>query len=272
MSAVADNAIRASMAYRGAVEDYGNFIDTTMRQYGWTMPDSSGQYSVQGAQDAFDPDRVIQYDTSGKPTFDLERVAAQTSGGQYGTTGLFAETAQESAAQEADVRMAARGRGFGAGSGLSRQAELAAETQAGRAMGQVSAGLFSDIFSRYGNLGRLYGDVATGEVTDALIRAEGDVANMPLSEATAPMPEEPAAPVDAAGPAYTGDRGKFAQGSEGGRYVMPIEERKQYTKKANNQQLRAGGVPISGGKPGQVFTGKGGTRYVRRQDGWYVIR
>jgi len=213
MSAVADNAMRASMAYRGAVEDYGNFVDATMRQYGWTMPDASGKYSVLGAQDAFDPDRVIQFDSAGKPVFgaeDAQRLAAMGASGQYGTTGLFAQTAQAGAAEEAGVQAGVRARGLGARSGLARQAELAAETAALQDIGQVSAGFFGDIMSKYGGLGKLYQDIAAGEVTDAAIRAAQGSENVAVSDPVAPpvMPE--AAPVmpEAAPAAPAAARGK----------------------------------------------------------------
>lgn len=191
MADVANNAMNAALAYRSAVEDYGNFIDSAMRQYGWTMPDASGQYSVQGAQDAFDPERVIQYDTTGKPVFNIEAVAAQTAGGQYGTKGLFAQTAQASASQEAQARAATRGRGLRGG--LATQQERLAETLAGQQMGQVSAGLFQDIFSRYGGLGKSYQQIAVGEATDATINAANAAASAPTTNPYQ-VPETPSVP------------------------------------------------------------------------------
>lgn len=200
MSAVADNAMRASIAYRDAVEDYGNFVDATMRQYGWTMPDASGEYSVLGAQDAFDPDRVIQFDSAGKPVFgaeDAQRLAAMGASGQYGTTGLFAQTAQAGAAEEAGVQAGVRARGLGARSGLARQAELAAETAALQNIGQVSADFFGGIMSKYGGLGKLYQDIATGEATDEAIRAAQASQNVGLSNPVAPPVMPKAAPAAA---------------------------------------------------------------------------
>lgn len=269
MAEVADNATRATMAYNRAVEDYGNFVDTTMRQYGWTMPDASGQYSITGAQDAFDPNRVIQYDTTGKPIFDQEAILGQTMGGQYGTTGLFAETAQAAASSEAEARMAARGRNLGRGSGLSRQQELASEFAGQESMRNVSTGLFQDILGKYSGLTRAYEEVGIGEATDALINARLLSENVELSDEV-PVPET-SVPNASEGPAYTTKRGGFATSAGGDRYTMSIDERKKYTTKATSQQLRAGGVPPTG-KPGQVFTGKGGVSYVRRQDGWYIVQ
>jgi hypothetical protein len=252
MADVANNAMNAALAYRQAVEEYGNFVDSAMRQYGWTMPDASGQYSVQGAQDAFDPDRVIQYDTSGKPVFNVAETVARTAGGQYGTTGLFAQTAQESAAQEAEARAAARGRGLRGG--VASQQERLAETLAGRQMGTVSAGLFQDVFARYGGLGKAYQQIAVGEATDAAINAANLAASMPT---TNPMAAPEPAPVTtvAAPPAAT---------------ILPASERSAYRRIGN-----PGGSPPANPQPGEVYQGgPQGLKWVYRTagpkgKGWY---
>jgi hypothetical protein len=267
---VADNAIRATMAYQGAVEDYGNFIDSTMRQYGWTMPDASGQYSVQGAQDAFDPNRVIQFDESGKPTFDAERIASMTSGGQYGTTGTFAETAQAGAASEATARAEARMRGFGRGSGLSRQAEVESEDATRRAMGEVSAGLFGDVFAKYGGLGRLYQDVAVGEATDAAIRASQNVENISVG-GVPPMPDMTSPAANYTAPPAEESR-IFPTGKDAMGEVLPSGSRGNYTIPGSPK-----GKNVPKGKdlvPGRTYRGAGGVDWVYRSSGpkgkgWY---
>ena len=272
MADVADNAVRAGLAYRGAVEDYGNFIDSTMRQYGWTMPDASGKYSVLGAQDAFDPDRVIQFDSSGRPTFDAESLIASTSGGQYGTTGLFAETAQAGAAGEAAARAEYRSRGLGRGSGLARQQELAAETAATTAMGDVSAGLFGDIFGKYAGLGKSYQDVVAGEATDAAIRARQNALNINLGGVgTIPSMEE--APMEEP---YTATGEEEKRIIPGGKDVMgdilPSGSRGNYTiaGKPTGKNVPKGKDLVEG----RVFKGAGGVTWVYRGKGpkgkgWY---
>ncbi len=261
MAEVADNAIRASMAYRGAVEDYGNFIDSAMREYGWTMPDATGSYSVQGAQDAFDPDRTIQFDASGRPTGTPGSIAASTSGGQYGTTGLFARTAQESAALEAQEMASMRGRGFGAGSGLGRQVESRLETGAKESIGEVSKSLFGDIFSKYGALGKQYEGVKTAEATDAMINAQ----NLAMLNAISnPVVASESAPDGAAPTAST----STSQGPKTGD-IMPSTNRGNYTVAG-----KPGGHSGKPGKPGEVVVGSGGVTWVYRTNGpkganWY---
>lgn len=162
-----ENAVMAAMAYRQAVEDAGNFVDQQMRQYGWTAPDASGVYSTMGAQDAFDPDRVIQFDAFGAPVVDAAQVMQSTQRGQYGTTGLFAETAQQAAAQEADIMAGERMRGFGRGSGLSGQRQRFAETTAARQMGTLSSRFLQDLMRQYQGLTRTYQGVAAGAAQGA---------------------------------------------------------------------------------------------------------
>lgn len=272
MADVADNAVRASIAYRGAVEDYGNFIDSTMRQYGWTMPDASGRYSVMGAQDAFDPDRVIQFDSSGRPTFDAASLVASTSGGQYGTTGLFAETAQAGAAGEAAARAEYRARGLGRGSGLARQAEIGAETAATTAMGDVSAGLFGDILSRYSGLGKSYQDVVAGEATDAAIRARQDALNINLGGVGTIPSVEDTSMDDSYTPSVEEEKRIIPPGKDVMGAILPSGSRGNYTVAGQPT-----GKNVPRGKDlvdGRVFKGAGGVTWVYRGKGpkgkgWY---
>jgi hypothetical protein len=169
---VADNAIQATMAYRGAIEDYGNFVDQQMRSFGWQMPGQDGQYSVLNAQNAFDPDSVVQFDAAGNPTFDQASILAQTSGGQYGTTGRFAEATQQGASQEADIRRNMISRGLGRNSGLSRQGQELSEGATGGNLANLSGEFFNSLQGRYGDLAKKYQNVGTGKVSDAQSNAQ----------------------------------------------------------------------------------------------------
>jgi hypothetical protein len=267
MTQVADNATRATMAYRGAVEDYGNFIDTTMRQYGWSMPGADGNYSVRNAQNAFDPDQVIQFDSSGKPVFDQEAVLARTRGGQYGTQGLFAQTAQAGAAREAEARLGARSRGL-AGGGLMTQQERLAETMAGEEMGQASATFLSDVMGKYMGLGKRYEDVAVAEAEDARINAAIQAGLVPL-EGDLPAPvEEPAPVAEPTMPAA--DTRIVPPGKNVVGEILPQASRGNYKVKGNPQGSNRPKNP----EPGRVFKGSGGTAWVYRKpgpagNGWY---
>lgn len=168
---VANSAINAALAYRNAVEDYGNFIDNTMRQYGWQTKGADGQYSTLNAQDAFDPDRIIQFDSSGSPQIDTQAITAATSGGQYGSSGLFAQEAQRGAAEEAGLLTAMQSHGFGRGSGLFAQQRKLAEQQSQARMSGLSSQMLSSLFSKYASLGKTYSNVSAGQVQDSIASA-----------------------------------------------------------------------------------------------------
>jgi hypothetical protein len=169
---VADNAIQATMAYRGAIEDYGNFVDQQMRSFGWQMPGQDGQYSVLNAQNAFDPDSVVQFDESGNPTFDQASILQQTSGGQYGSTGRFAEATQQGGTQEADINRSIMNRGLGRGSGLGQQAQALSEGATGGNLASLSSELFGGLQGKYGDLAKKYQNVGGAKVSDAQSNAQ----------------------------------------------------------------------------------------------------
>lgn len=164
---VGDNAARATMAWRSATEDAGNFIDDLMQQYGWTMPSSDGKYSTMAAGDAFDPNNVMSFGSDGGATVDTARIAQQTAGGQYGGRGLFADIARGGASQEAQAIQEARGRGLMKG-GLARQQRQLAEYTSGQQMSQASADLLKAIMGQYSGVGKAFSGVKQGQVLDAL--------------------------------------------------------------------------------------------------------
>jgi hypothetical protein len=169
---VADNAIQATMAYRGAIEDYGNFVDQQMRSFGWQMPGQDGQYSVLNAQNAFDPDSVVQFDESGNPTFDQASILRQTSGGQYGSTGRFAEATQQGGTQEADINRTIMNRGLGRGSGLGQQAQALSEGATSGNLAGLSSELFGGLQGKYSDLAKKYQNVGGARVSDAQSNAQ----------------------------------------------------------------------------------------------------
>lgn len=174
---VPESAYGAALAYRQAVEDAGNFIDQQMRQYGWMSPGANGQYSVLNAQNAFDPERVIQFDQSGAPIVDTAGIAAATSGGQYGTTGLFAQAAQRGAAEAADVMLGQRQRGFGRGSGLVRGTQEVSQYGAQQQMGGLSQQFLQNLINRYSGLAKQYQGARVAQTTGATTGA-GRLAGM----------------------------------------------------------------------------------------------
>ena len=131
---IQDNATNAAMAWASATKDAGNFIDSLMMEYGWTMPGPDGTYSTIAAADAFDPNNVMQFSETGQAIYDPSRV--KTSGGQIGGKGIFSDILRGGGTQEAEIVQDVRGRGIMQG-GLAKQARQLAEDLATQKTGQA---------------------------------------------------------------------------------------------------------------------------------------
>jgi hypothetical protein len=166
MADIVNNATQAALAYRGAVEDYGNYVDMLMRQYGWNAKGPDGTYSVLNAQNAFDPDRVIQFDSSGSPQVNAAQIAQATGQGYYGTSGALANVAKAGAGQEAQAITAARMAGLGPRSGLATQMRQQAEAATSEKMGLASNEFLSSILKTYSDLTKKYQNVSAGTAED----------------------------------------------------------------------------------------------------------
>lgn len=261
---VPGNAIQAGLAYRQAVEDAGNAVDQMMMQYGWQTPGAGGQYSSIAAGDAYDPDRVLTFDDKGKAIMTMPTV-----GGQYGTTGLFAESAQETAAEEAEARLAARTTGLTGG--LARQREVLSETLGRQRMGGLSEQLFAGIGQQYGGVGTSYRNLLAAQVEDATMAGTGQAENVTLTDPNAVVPPppmtEPVAPAPAA-PEPPSTIIPQAKNTVGG--ILPSGSRGNYNRRGNPTGSNLPKNP----KPGQVFKGEGGVTFVYRSagpagKGWY---
>jgi hypothetical protein len=266
MSTVGANSIAAARAWNQSLTDYGNFIDQSMRQYGWTMPNASGQYSVQSAQDAFDPQTMLQFGEDGRPSFDAASLGRMGSVGQYGTTGLFAETTQMGAAREAEARMGAQARGIKGG--LAAQQERLAETLAGRELSEVSRSMFEGISGGFGGIMSSYEDVVTAEQLDRIAAAQAAAGEV------SPFGEPVAAPPDVA--PVGGVPAGVAAGTAGG-IVPPGQARGEYSRKGTPSGLSADLKKAQQQgklKAGQEFKGTGGVMFIWRPNGpqgsgWY---
>jgi len=243
------NALQAGLAYRQAVEDAGNAVDQMMVQYGWQMPGAGGQYSTTAAGDAFDPDKVLQFDDEGKAI-----MTQPTALGQYGTTGLFAQSTQETASEEAEARLGSRMSGITGG--LARQRERLSETLGGQRMGALSSQLFGGIGQQYGTVRSAYGDLLSARVTDATVGGTAQSEDATLTDPNLVVPTPPVEPQVAPPPAAPS-------------WQDPSQYKpKEFTKAApRNNQL---GKP---GNPNQVSVkrGQGGVLWLWRpsQQGWF---
>lgn len=164
---IPDNAARATMAWRGATEDAGNFIDSLMQQYGWSTPGADGLYSTTNAADAFDPNNIMSFGQDGTANVDASRVAKLTSGGQYGGKGQFADIARGGAVQGAQAIQESRSRGL-VGGGLAKQQRQLAQSVAGQQMSGASADLMRTLMQQYGGVGKAFSGVKQGQTLDAI--------------------------------------------------------------------------------------------------------
>lgn len=185
------NAIQGGLAFNAALGDARNFANEAFARYGWQFPTASGTYSTKAAGEAFDPELTLSFDPN---TGEMTTKTPSEALGQYGTTGLFAETAQAGASGEADVTSELRGRGIMTG-GLAGQRRQLAETMAGKQMGQVSSELFGGIGQAYENVGQSYLDYLIGKTTGEQTGASAGAETMPVTSTTVTPP--PAAPVAA---------------------------------------------------------------------------
>jgi hypothetical protein len=84
---------------------------------------------------------------------------------------LFAQTAQQLAGQEANLMLGERQRGFGRGSGLTRQREATAEAFAQERMRALSNQFLQNILGRYQGLTKQFQNVSSGTAQDAATSA-----------------------------------------------------------------------------------------------------
>jgi hypothetical protein len=102
------NTANAQTAYDDALKAARNASNSLFRSYGYTAPDSGGNYSIEGAQGAFNPMELFKNAQGG---VDLDKVKSMASGLQIGGTGKLASilNAGASGVSESDIGMAQRG-------------------------------------------------------------------------------------------------------------------------------------------------------------------
>ena len=132
---IIDYAGQAAIAYQDALNQARNTQNALLRQYGFTAPGTGGEYSVESAQAAFDPNSLFDKATGGVNKAKLAQLAGSL---QVGGTGAIADIMRQGATAEADVAAEARSRGLGGeiGGGLMSQRRALAEAQT---TGQVGA-------------------------------------------------------------------------------------------------------------------------------------
>jgi hypothetical protein len=257
------SAASAAVAYQDALNQARNTQNALLRQYGFTAPGVGGEYSVEGAQAAFDPNTLFDKATGG---INQARLQELTSSLRTGSTGLLSDITRGGATAEAEAIMGARAAGIGRG-GLAAQRRALAEAQTagqlGEARGQFLAGLGEAMSPIGGAFQQL-------QIAEAQAKAQEEAAKAAAS--TIPQTAEEAA--------MAAEAGDMMQTAGGATSVMP---NKPNTKggilgsgSRGNYKVKTqpkGNVPKNP-KPGQTFQGKGGVTAVFRPQGpsgagWY---
>ena len=244
----------AAVAYQDALNQARNTQNALLRQYGFTAPNAQGEYSVEAAQRAFDPNVLFDKATGG---IDAAKVQQLAGGLQFGTTGVLSDIGRGGASTEAETALASRASGISGGLAAQRRALVEAQTaqQTGRAKEEFLsgfAGAMSPIGTAFQNL----------QIAQAEAKAQEEAAAAAAS--TLPQTPEEKAVAQAAEPS----NGVWGQGKNVAGGILSQGSRGNYKVKGNPK----GKVPKK--IPGQTFTGSGGVRWVYRPSGpsgsgWY---
>jgi hypothetical protein len=257
------SAASAAVAYQDALNQARNTQNMLLRQYGFTAPTVGGEYSVEAAQQAFDPNVLFDKATGGIDQAKLQSLAGSL---RAGSTGLLADIARSGASSEAEAVLGARAAGLGGG-GLAAQRRALVEAQTSGQLGQARSEFLSGLAGALQPIGGAYQQL---QIAQAQAKAQEEAAK--AAAATIPQtPEEQAMAAEA------GDMTQEVSGvpsvmptkpnTRGG--ILPSGSRGNYKVKTQPK----GNVPKSP-KPGQTFQGKGGVTSVFRPQGpagagWY---
>lgn len=247
----------AAVAYQDALNQARNAQNALLRQYGFTMMGPTGDYSVENAQRAFDPNVLFDKATGG---IDQAKLAELAKGLTVGTGGLFGEIARGGATAEAEAVLGARATGLRGG--LAQQRRQLAEAQAGQQLTQAKEQALAGLGEAMAPIGGAYQELQMAQARDKMAQ-EAALAGA----ATIP---QPVAEEDTAAETGTSNvPSVFATtpNTRGG--ILSAGSRGNYKVKATPN----GSVPKNA-KPGQTFMGKGGVQFVYRPQGpkgsgWY---
>lgn len=245
---------KAAIAYQDALNQARNAQNALLRQYGFTAPDASGAYSVEGAQAAFDPNTLFDKATGG---IDMARLNALTGGLQVGGTGRLADISRAGASSEAEAAMEVRQRlGEGIGGGLITQRRSLAETMTAGQIGQAKSEFLAGISGALAPIGGAYQDIKIAEAQDRAIMEEQNIIRAGLP--TPPVETETTKPTLGAGPdgAFMAELNK-ALGSNINKDRKDIQKRlialnnsysltKQQKDRINSNLRRFGFKPLGG--------------------------
>lgn len=177
------NAGMAAIAYRDALTAAQNTQNALLRQYGFTMPGAGGQYTVEGAQAAFDPNTLFDQATGGINQARLSELAGRI---QVGGTGLLSDIMRGGASAEAEAALGARSAGI-SGGGLAAQRRALAEAQTSGQLGQARQEFVSGIAQGLQPIGAAYSGLQQARIADRMAAEAAAAARATIPSVSEPM-------------------------------------------------------------------------------------
>lgn len=174
---------RAAIAYRDALTAAQNTQNALLRQYGFTMPGAGGQYTVEGAQAAFDPNKLFNQATGG---VDQARLAELAGRIQIGSTGLLSDIMRGGASAEAEAALGARSAGIARG-GLAAQRRALAEAQTSGQLGQARQEFVSGIAQGLQPIGTAYSELQQARIADRIAAEQAAAARATIPSVSEPL-------------------------------------------------------------------------------------
>lgn len=197
---------QASVAYQDALNQARNAQNALLRQYGFVAPSATGDYTLEGAQAAFDPNTLFDKATGGIDQAKLGRLSQSL---QMGGTGLLADLTRSGASTEADVASELQSRGFGGdvGGGLMRQRRALAEQQSASQVGAARQDFIGGMAGALSPIGGAFQNLKVAELQDKY--AAETARAMRESTAVESTPTESVAAVTGKPTLGTGPSGEF---------------------------------------------------------------
>lgn len=150
---IVDYSGQAAIAYQDALNQASAAKDALFRSYGLTMAGPSGEYSVEAAQSAFDPNALYK---GGE--LDAEKLKTMAEGVTIGGTGRLADVMRSGASAEAQAQQEAMSRGLAGdiGGGLGQQQRELAQNLAAQQLGAEKTGFLESIAQQFAPIGSEY--------------------------------------------------------------------------------------------------------------------
>ena len=181
---------QATIAYQDALNQARNTQNALLRQYGFIAPNSTGGYSTEAAQAAFDPNSLFDKATGG---VDQAKLAQAMSSIGIGGGGLFGQIGSAGAGAEAEAIQEAASRGFGGeiGGGLMNQRRQLAEAQTRGQLSQAKNEFISALGQSLSPIGTSYQQLQTAQTMVTADRLAAVAAKNSIVNASMPT-EAPA--------------------------------------------------------------------------------